>query len=76
MADDRGGDSRREFFDCRLNHHTPGIRSSKSMSKPNFDYLLTFFERWVSSACGSVLTAIKRCQKPDIYLHTFLHTAW
>jgi len=44
MADDRGGDSRREFFDCRLNDNMLGIRSSKSLPKPNFNYPLTFFE--------------------------------
>jgi hypothetical protein len=59
---------------CRLNDNEPGARLSMSVSKPNFDYPLTFFERWVSSTCGSVFDRENPCQKHDIYLHTFLHT--
>jgi len=75
MADDRGGESRRELFDCRLNDNMRGIRSSRSVSNPKFDYPLTSFESWVSSACGSVFDREKTCQKHDIYLHILLHTA-
>ena len=76
MADDRGGAGRREFLICRLNDNVPGIKPSRSMSKPNFDYSLSFFEIWLSSMCESVFDRENTCQKHDIDLHILLHTAW
>ena len=63
----------RPYF-CGLNDNQPSFILSTRASKPKFDYPLTFFESWVSSACGSVFDTENPCQKHDIYLHILSYT--
>jgi len=60
---------------CRLNEKRPMRKHQRAASKPSSYSRPIFFDRRVSSLCGSVLSDEFTCQKPDIYLHILLHTA-
>ena len=45
MIDDCGDETRREFFECRLNDNEPPLHYLSNASKPDIDSQITFFER-------------------------------